>query len=96
MLLQAEQMHKMTSISLKIVKVVILNENSCHFVSCSACSNIYFLLSLRYVTCEMGQLLKFNTENEDPSKLQNSHLNYFVCQAKQFRRKLVNLLEGLK
>ena len=27
MLLQAEQMHKMTSISLKMVKVVILNEN---------------------------------------------------------------------
>ena len=28
MLLQAEQMHKMTSISLKMVKVVILSENS--------------------------------------------------------------------
>ena len=33
MLLQAEQMNKMTSISLKMVKVVILSENSCHFVS---------------------------------------------------------------
>ena len=32
MLLQAEQMHKMTSISLKMVKVVILSENRCHFV----------------------------------------------------------------
>jgi len=42
MLLQAEQMHKMTSISLKMVEVVILCENSCHFVSCSACNNSYF------------------------------------------------------
>ena len=32
-LLQAEQMHK---ISLKMVEVVILSDNSCHFVSCSA------------------------------------------------------------
>ena len=28
-------MHKMTTISLKMVEVVILNEKSCHFVSCS-------------------------------------------------------------
>jgi hypothetical protein len=35
MLLQAEQMYKMTSISLKMVKVVILSENSFHFVICS-------------------------------------------------------------
>ena len=32
MLLQAEQIHKMTSTSLKMVKVVILSENSRHFV----------------------------------------------------------------
>ena len=31
MLLQAKQMHKMTSISLKMLRVVILSENSCHF-----------------------------------------------------------------
>jgi hypothetical protein len=43
MLLQAEQMNKMNFISLKMIKVVILSENSCHFVSCSACNN-----SLRY------------------------------------------------
>ena len=42
MLLQPEQMHKMTTISLKIVEVVILNKKSYHFVSCSACNNIYF------------------------------------------------------
>jgi hypothetical protein len=36
MLLQAEQMYKMTTISLKIVEVLILSKNSCHFVSCSA------------------------------------------------------------
>jgi len=36
MLLQAEQMHKITTISLKTVKVVILNENSCKFASSSA------------------------------------------------------------
>ena len=56
MLPQAEQMQKMTSISLKMVQVVILIENSCHFVSCSACNN----------TCKMGQLQKFNTENKSP------------------------------
>ena len=33
MLLQAEQMHKIPSISLKMVEVVILSKNSCHFVS---------------------------------------------------------------
>ena len=38
-LLQLEQMHKMTSISLKTVKFVILSENKCYFVSCSACHN---------------------------------------------------------
>ena len=32
-LLRAEQMHKMTTISLKIVEVVILSENTGHFVS---------------------------------------------------------------
>ena len=81
--------------------LAILSEIDVILCICSACSNIYFLLSLRYVSCEMGQLLKFNTEYEDPSKLQNSLLNYFVykklfCQTKQIRRKLVSLLEGLK
>ena len=42
MLLQAEQMHKMRSISLKMVQIVILSENSCHFVSCSAFNNSLF------------------------------------------------------
>ena len=37
-LLQDEEMHKMTTtISLKIVEVVILSDFFCHFVSCSAC-----------------------------------------------------------
>ena len=36
LLLQAEQ------ISLKMAEVVFLNENSCHFVSCSACNNSPF------------------------------------------------------
>jgi hypothetical protein len=31
-------MHKMTTISVKIVKVVILSENTGHFISCSACN----------------------------------------------------------
>jgi hypothetical protein len=43
MLLQAEEMHKMTTISLKMVEVVVLFEKSCRFVSCSACNNSYFL-----------------------------------------------------
>ena len=53
----------------KKINVVILSENSCHFVSLSACNNSYFLLSLRYVLCWMGQLPKFITENADPSHL---------------------------
>ena len=36
----------------------ILSENSSHFVSCLACNNIYFLLSLREVMCWT------NTKNE--------------------------------
>jgi len=47
MLLQAEQMHKMTSISLKMVELVILIESNCHFDSYSACNNSYCLLSLK-------------------------------------------------
>ena len=39
---QAGQTHKMTSISLKIVEVVILSEDSCRFVSCSALTVIFF------------------------------------------------------
>ena len=41
------QMHKLTSISLQMVEIVILSEKSCHFVSYSACNNICFLLRLR-------------------------------------------------
>ena len=36
MLLEDEQMYKMTTMSLKIVEVDILSENFCPFVSCSA------------------------------------------------------------
>ena len=51
MFLQAEQMNKMTPISLKMVKVVILSENSCHFVTCSSCYNIFFSqLEISYVS----------------------------------------------
>ena len=42
MLLQAKQIHKMTSISLNTVKVVILSKIICHFVSWSSCSNSHF------------------------------------------------------
>ena len=53
MLLQAEQMHKITFISLKMVEVVILSENSCHFVSCSAFKNTYFFqLEISHVLTE--------------------------------------------
>ena len=43
MLLQAKHMHTRKSISLKIIKVVVLIENSGLSVSFSACDNIYFL-----------------------------------------------------
>ena len=49
MLMQAEQMHKLTPISLKMVEVVILSENSCHFVSCSACNINYFELEISHL-----------------------------------------------
>ena len=42
MLLQAEQMPKMTTISNKIVEVVFLSENKGHYVSRSALNNSYF------------------------------------------------------
>ena len=35
-------MHKMRSISLKMVQIVILSENSCHFVNCSASTRVIF------------------------------------------------------
>ena len=62
MLLQPEKMHmhKMTSISLKMVEVVTLSENS--FVSCSACNNSYFLLSLG---SHVSNRPKTNTDVED-------------------------------
>ena len=45
--------HKLNkTISLKMkVEVVILSGNSCQLVSCSACNNSDFLLSLSLVTC---------------------------------------------
>ena len=46
------------------LKMTILSEIDVVLRICSACDNI-FLLSLRWVTCCLGQLLKFNTENED-------------------------------
>ena len=42
MLLQAEQMYKMTSISLKMVEVVILNENGCHFMLAQIVTTVIF------------------------------------------------------
>ena len=53
----------MTSISFKMVKVFILNENSCHFISCSACNNSYSLLSFNISRMLNGKNL--NIENED-------------------------------
>ena len=42
MLLQADQMHKMTSISLKMVEVVILSENSCHLSVAQLVTTVIF------------------------------------------------------
>ena len=49
-LLQAEQMHKITSISLKMVEVIILSESSCHFVNLVSFSSSSFFLSIRKIT----------------------------------------------
>ena len=57
MLLQAEQMHKMTSISLKMVEVVILSENNCHFVSCLACRHFKVFVRVHTVLTETIVLL---------------------------------------
>ena len=40
---QAEQMHKMTSISLKMVEIVILSENSCHLSVAQLVTTVIFL-----------------------------------------------------
>jgi hypothetical protein len=42
MLLQADQMHKITDISLKMVKVVIFSENSCHFLVAQLVTTVIF------------------------------------------------------
>ena len=49
MLLQAEKMHKMTSILLKMVEIVILSESSCHFVNLLALQAVFFFLSMRKI-----------------------------------------------
>ena len=45
MLLQAEQIVEVVII--QVVEVVILSENSGHYVSCSTCKNSNLFLSLR-------------------------------------------------
>ena len=66
-MLQAEQMHKMTSISLKMVKVVILSENSCHFVNLLSFASSSFFLSLRKITWLNSQQPKTRGHVEHPS-----------------------------
>ena len=64
-LLRAEQMHKMTTISLKIVEVVILSENTGHFISCSACNNSYIFYSQLEISRLLnGQQPKTNTDGK--------------------------------
>ena len=41
---------KVTAVISWVKKVVILSENSCHFVSCSAFNNSNYFLSLRWIT----------------------------------------------
>ena len=78
MLLQAKQMHKMTTISLKIVEVVILSENSCHFVSCSAFKNSFFFWAWDKSRAKWDNSQK---DAEDPSHLTiGRHINMWLWQ----------------
>jgi hypothetical protein len=64
MLLQPEQMHKMAYISHKMVKFVILIENSCHFVSCSAGKLFSSQLEISHMLNGTTPKIQY-TENED-------------------------------
>ena len=57
----------MTSNSLKMAKVVILSENRCHFVSCSACKISCFLSQLEISHVLNGTTPKNQHRNEEHS-----------------------------
>ena len=67
---KADQMHKMTYISLKMVKVVILSENSCHFVSCSALTTVIFFSA--------RDKSRVKWDNNPKHTIQNRSLNQFI------------------
>jgi hypothetical protein len=51
------QMHKMKYISLKMVKVVTLSENSCHFVRCSDVTTFILFSDWHKTNVEMDNSL---------------------------------------
>ena len=57
MLLEAEQIHKMTHISLKMVEVVILCENSCHWANFSVI--VYIAVWIHVMFDHMNQNIGF-------------------------------------
>ena len=66
MLLQAEKMYKIISISLKMVKIFILCENSCHVVSFQLLvTRVIFFSARDMLRVKWDNNPKFNTENED-------------------------------
>ena len=92
MLLQAEQMHKMTSISLKMAEVVILSENSCHFVYCSACKHSYFLLSFKL---EISHVLNGTTSEIQHRKWgtwMHFHINLLVFYNKTYHSNMYSIV----
>ena len=76
-------MHKMTSLSLKMVEVIILSENSCHFVSSQFVTTFIFFSAW---SGYMGELPKFNTENEDLYGLWSEILKNFKHNSWNFSR----------
>ena len=67
---QAEKIHKMITISLTMVEVVIISENSCHFVSC--CKQQLFSSQL-----EISHVLNgTNPENQHRNRGPRLHPNH--------------------
>ena len=84
LLLKAKQMHKMTTITFIMVDVVILSENSCHFVSCSAYNNSYFFSTIYKSRASWAKKQKTNTEVE-----YLGDICFSVTKASNWSRRLV-------
>ena len=62
-----------------MIKVIILSANSCHFVTCSACNNSCFLLSLKDKT-----RVKWDNSRKSTQKMRTLEFAIFLRSLEQF------------